>query len=66
MKNNTVRKIKSNYFVYAYYNYGSYTIPPSGYPGMMSKVMNNVTDSIDLAIWRGAGTRSGRESAALP
>jgi hypothetical protein len=49
MQNNIVRKIKSNYFLYAYYNYASYTTPPAGYAGQIVTAKNNVTDSVDLS-----------------
>jgi hypothetical protein len=49
VQNNTFRKIKSNYYVYAYYCLGSYTTPPTGYAGQMLKSRNNVTDSVDLS-----------------
>jgi hypothetical protein len=47
VKDNIMRRIKSNYYVYAFYNMASTVAPPTGYPGHYAKVINNVVDSFD-------------------
>src|SRR5690606_16610054 len=37
-----------NTYIYAFYNYASYTTPPSGYPATVDTIKYNVIDSVDM------------------
>src|SRR5690606_36642021 len=48
VQRNVFENIKNNTYIYAFYNYASYTTPPSGYPATVATIKHNVIDSVDM------------------